>query len=165
VLPDPFSRACIYMGNDGHTDPLIYDYGCVFKFPPTGGQMVGLDTVSDGRAPAPAGNLWSPVPEVQWFPWHRRQVRVTGAVWQYLGIARMPAQVWAASSGEACVCSAAAFDLDEHARVYVPDTLTCRVKVLDRNGSLIAVFGERGNMDDQGPAIRFGPPRTPAWCG
>lgn len=155
VLADPFKRSCVYMDDDGRIDRMLFDYGCVFKFPPTGGRMEGLDTKSGVKGPPPQGNLWSPVPEVQWFPWMNRQVKVTGALWQYLGIARMPAQTWAASAGQTCVCGASVFDLDEHARLYLPDTLTGRIKVLDRNGQLLTTFGQRGNMDDQGPEIRF----------
>jgi hypothetical protein len=87
---------------------------------------------------------------------------VTDALWQYLGISPMPAQVWASSAGQSCVCGAAAFDLDEHARVYVPDALAGRIKVLDANGNLLTSFGEGGNMDDRGPAVRFAPARCVA---
>lgn len=143
ALLDPFKRSCVYMDDNGGIDRLLCDYGCVVKFPPTGGRIAGLETRTEAAAPPPVNNLWSPVPEVQWFPWQRRQMRITGALWQYLGISRMPAQIWAATAGQSCVCSASAFDLDEHARLYVPDSLAGRIKVLDRNGNLITAFGAR----------------------
>ncbi len=162
TAPDPFRRSCIYMDDQGRFDSPIYSYGCLFKFPPSGGRIEGLDERTDKKAPAPVGDLWTPAPEIQWFPWHRRQVRLTGALWQYLGVSPMPAQVWSSSAGQSCVCGAAAFDLDEHARIYVPDALAGRIKVLDANGNFLTSFGERGSADDRGPAIRFAPARSVA---
>jgi hypothetical protein len=157
-LPDPLKRTYVHRwGNGGGGDRLLYNYGCVFKFPPTGAREEGIDGKSGGRAPRPAGNLWRPVPEVQWFPWWgTRRVRLRGATWQYLGISPMPAQVW--QFGAWCVCGGGRFDLDEHARVAVPDALASRVKVLDAAGNALAVFGGYGNMDDRGPELRFGYP-------
>jgi HEAT repeat protein len=65
-------------------------------------------------------------------------------------------------SGHAdCHCWAPRFDLDEFARVYVPDQLRCRIVVLDSAGNEVTSFGRYGNADDDaGPDVPLADPRT-----
>jgi len=161
MLPDPFTRAYIHRDEHNGRDNLLHYYGCIFKFPPEGGHEEGIDEKVTRRAPHPLGNVWRPVPEVQWFPWWGgRQVRIRGTEWQYIGMAPMPAQTWQPDAW--CVCGTGRFDVDEHARLVVPDTMSHRVKILDANGNLITQFGRYGNWDDRGPDFCFS---YPGWIG
>jgi hypothetical protein len=51
-----------------------------------------------------------------------------------------------------CRCRSARFDVDLYGRLFLPNTVTERVTVVDNNDNLITEFGEYGNWDSQGPA-------------
>lgn len=55
-----------------------------------------------------------------------------------------------------CVCMNSRFDLDVHARCFVPEGHRQSVSVIDTAGNFILRLGEYGNCDERGPAIRFG---------
>jgi len=66
-----------------------------------------------------------------------------------------------------CVCKEGRFDLDDYARLYVPDVLDFCIRVYDNAGNLICRFGRYGNADSAGlqsplprPAIPFGWPMS-----
>jgi hypothetical protein len=50
--------------------------------------------------------------------------------------------------------------MDLHDRLYIPNTITNRVRVLDSAGNLICEFGAYGNYDSQGPGGKS-PVKTP----
>ena len=153
--PDPARLASLGV------DPLLRNMGSVLKFGPEGGRIAGIP---DGdRTPScrrPAGDLWRPVPEVQWFLFNDHRLKVTGALWQYHGMSPMPAQYQGVPHVEQCVCGGGRFDLDEFDRVFVPDVLRGRVTVLDSEGNVIAHIGRRGNQDGalSGSALAFAEP-------
>jgi hypothetical protein len=159
VLPDPFERTRVAMLPNGRFDPLLRHMGSVFKFGPDGGAMVGLpDDKGPGRPKRPDGDLWKPVPEIEWFLHHNHRLRVEGAEWQYHGISPIPAQYQGVTHVERCVCAGARFDLDEFGRVFIPDKLRHRVTVLDSAGNVVARFGVRDNQDSAGPHIGLADP-------
>lgn len=158
-LPDPFKREYVARLEDGSADPLLRWMGSVIKFGPGGGRVEGLPEGT--RAPAagrPAGDLWRPAPEVQWFLHNDNRLRMTGAEWQYHGFAPLPAQYQGVTHVERCVCRAGRFDLDEFDRVFVPDSLRHRVTVLDPAGNVVTRFGGHGNRDSEGPGIGLADP-------
>ncbi len=55
-----------------------------------------------------------------------------------------------------CVCLNARFDLDVHARCFIPEGHRQAVSVVDTAGNFILRVGAYGNCDEQGPKIRFG---------
>ena len=163
VLPDPLERPRPAMLENGRFDPLLRHMGSVFKFGPRGGRMIGLP---EGRtypaARRPAGDLWKPVPEVQWFLFNNHHLRITGAEWQFHGVSPMPAQYQGVTHIERCVCVGGRFDLDEFGRVFVPDSLRHRVTVLDTAGNVVTRFGRRDNQDSNGPHIGLAGPGSVA---
>jgi hypothetical protein len=159
AVNDPYRRAePVRMASLG-LDPLMRHMGSVFKFGPGGGRIAGLPE-NDRTAPVkrPAGDLWKPAPEVQWFLFNNHRLKVTGALWQYHGTSPMPAQYQGVPHVEQCVCGGARFDLDQFDRVFVPDALRSRVTVLDSEGNVLAHLGERGNQDSAGPELRLSEP-------
>jgi hypothetical protein len=55
------------------------------------------------------------------------------------------------------VCQNARFELDDFGRLFVPDAIAGRIKVLDTNGNAIRYIGSRGN---DLPALQFRWPST-----
>jgi hypothetical protein len=51
--------------------------------------------------------------------------------------------------GGGCQCRSPRFDLDPYGRLYIPNTLSFDVRVLDNAGNEIAKFGGYGNFDSQ----------------
>ncbi|MHC4913915.1 MAG: hypothetical protein ACYTGB_00370 [Planctomycetota bacterium] len=158
-LPDPFKRDYVARLESGSLDPLLRWMGSVFKFAARGGKVTGLPE-GDRTAPAraPRGDLWKPVPPVQWFLHNSQRVRMTGAEWQFHGFAPVPVQYQGVTHVERCVCRAGRFDLDEFGRLFVPDALRHRVTVLDAAGNQVARFGRYGNADSAGPEIGLSDP-------
>jgi hypothetical protein len=49
-----------------------------------------------------------------------------------------------------CWCRNPRFDLDPYGRLYIPNGITSKVRVIDNEENQIAEFGEYGNMDSRG---------------
>lgn len=157
VMPDdPLRRPYPARLPDGTFDRWLQYMGCVLKFGPGGGTIAGLpEGGQHPPTPAPATpDLYRPAPAVQWFMYGYQHLRVTGAQWQFHGIAPIPSQYQGVTHVERCVCTGARFDVDGFDRVIVPDTLRHRVTVLDANGNTLCRFGRPGNADT--PAGKIG---------
>ncbi len=74
-----------------------------------------------------------------------RSAVAEGALWAYGGMSPL--------GGSACSCNHSRMDVDPYGRVYVPQTHTCSVVVIDGNGNKVLRVGRYGNVDDDG--IRF----------
>jgi SMP-30/gluconolaconase/LRE-like protein len=158
-LPDPLKRSRPAMLKTGAFDPLLRHMGSVFKFSARGGSMAGLPAGKNyPKAKRPAGDLWKPVPQTQWFMFHNHRLLVKGALWQFHGMSPVPAQYQGVTHVERCVCLGGRFDLDEFGRVFVPDQMRHRVTVLDGAGNVVTRFGERDNQDSNGPHIGLAGP-------
>lgn len=149
---DPLQRPYPARLSDASFDPLLRWIGCVLKFGPGGGKVVGLP---EGQAyPATARpktpDVYRPAPETQWFMFNYHNLKLTGAEWQFHGISPVPAQYQGVTHVERCVCTGARFDVDPFDRVFVPDTFRDRFTVLDSAGNLICRFGQYGNRDGTG---------------
>jgi hypothetical protein len=107
-------------------------YGSVVKFKPEGGQLV-----SD-----PAGKYTA----TNYSSFHG--CRIEGAEWVHYGFS--PCHQKDIQSSR-CNCESARFDLDDHARLFIPDLLTSSIDVIDSNANRITRFGAWGNMDARGP--------------
>jgi HEAT repeat protein len=59
-----------------------------------------------------------------------------------------------------CMCWHPRFDVDDFARVFLPDQLRCRIVVLDTAGNPVTSFGRYGNVDDRGEGVPLADPRT-----
>lgn len=149
ALPDPLKRDAPAMLADGSVDPILRYMGSIIQFGPAGGSITGLPE-NDNTPPVKkqAGDLWKPVPEVQWFAFNNHRLKVTGAQWQFHGMSQVPSQYQGVTHVERCVCRASRFDIDEFGRVYVPDALRSRVTVLDSEGNTLLTLGTRGNADE-----------------
>ena len=153
-LPDPLERLRPAMTEGSRFDPLLRHMGSVFKFGPKGGAMAGLPAgTGAGKTVRPKGDLWKPVPKIQWFLFHNHRLRVTGAQWQFHGLCPVPAQYQGVTHVERCVCVGGRFDLDEFGRVFVPDSKRHRITLLDGAGNVVTRFGVRDNQDSNGPHI------------
>jgi DNA-binding beta-propeller fold protein YncE len=60
-----------------------------------------------------------------------------------------------------CVCQTPRFEVDDYGRLYIPDALTCSVRVVDNQGNQVCRFGGYGNHDSQGPGSAFLEPAVP----
>jgi hypothetical protein len=156
VMPDnPLQRPYPARLADATFDPLLRWMGCVLKFGPAGGRVIGLPEGQNQPAPPSATNsdVYRPAPATQWFMFNYHHLGVTGAEWQFHGIAPIPAQYQGVTHVERCVCTGARFDVDAFDRVFVPDTFRNRFTVLDASGNIICHFGRYGNRDDDGLAL------------
>jgi sugar lactone lactonase YvrE len=61
----------------------------------------------------------------------------------------------------ACGCLTPRFDVDDYGRLYIPNGLTCSVRVVDNEGNEILTFGGYGNFDSQGPGSNVPKPEIP----
>ena len=165
VLPDPLKQPYLGRVPGGGLDPLLRNMGSLFKFGPKGGTMVGLPALGKGvRGRRPPGDLHKPSPQLQWFLFRNSRVRVAGALWQFHGLAPVPAQYHGVTHVEQCVCLSGRFDLDEFGRAFVPDALRRRVTVLDSAGNVVLRFGRPGNLDSDGSDLAFAAPWWVAAC-
>jgi hypothetical protein len=65
------------------------------------------------------------------------------------------------SGGAVCHCAKPRFDVDGYGRLYIPNTFTYKVTVLDNADNPIASFGGYGNWDAQGPKSGEPKPEIP----
>src|SRR5262249_3243762 len=137
--------------------------GSLFKFPPSGGKIVQDKTTTVAKIPT--GNLDGfNVPAQQVGGLYRQVISVTGPVWQYLGAA--PCPDIAGDLEIECSCTSLRFAVDDFGMIYLPDSFSSSVMVLDNNKNEILRMGEYGNPDQQGagssrpnPAIPLATPR------
>jgi hypothetical protein len=66
-----------------------------------------------------------------------------------------------ASTGSCCTCARPRFDVDDYGRLYVPNSMTYKVTLLDNADNPILVFGGYGNWDAQGPQSAEPKPEIP----
>jgi hypothetical protein len=50
-----------------------------------------------------------------------------------------------------CWCRSPRFDVDPYGRLFIPNSITNQVTVIDNNGNEIMTFGTYGNVDSRGP--------------
>lgn len=131
-------------------DPVVHHYGSLLKFRPTGGAVrIAAGTTPPALA---AGQKLFTVAE------GRTNFVADGVLWAYYGVS----MIRPARPRDGCQCWTPRFDVDDFARVFVPDQLRCRVVVLDTNGNEILAFGRYGNPDDKDPGIALADPRSVA---
>ncbi len=53
--------------------------------------------------------------------------------------------------GDFCMCRQPMFDVDRWGRLFLPNAITCSVRIVDNAGNLIQQFGHYGNIDSRGP--------------
>jgi len=70
---------------------------------------------------------------------------VENAVKAYPGIGSM-----SGGFGTGCRCRQPMFQLDKWGRLFIPNAITCSVRVVDNEGNLITRFGHYGNADSRG---------------
>jgi len=111
--------------------------GSIAKFGPAGGGYVTEKTDKPG------------------IPWQGSQVGsfLEGALAAYPGLG---AQV-----AGGCVCKEARFDVDGYGRLYVPNALDYRVRILDNAGNEVLNFGYYGNADSRGAGSTVPEPDIP----
>jgi len=118
---------------------------------------VGLNVFPEGYKPPAgfekesamgmAGSVVKFKPEGGGVPKGKRLERLAdyeGVVQAYPGFASFSGN-W----GGGCQCRSPRFDLDAYGRLYIPNTCTFDVTVLDNAGNEIARFGHYGNFDSQ----------------
>jgi DNA-binding beta-propeller fold protein YncE/HEAT repeat protein len=144
VLPEAFAGQV----RIERTNRFVYNYGSVLKFRPEGGAIRQL---AKGAPPAKAPDDGRP---------HfttaegRGHFAGDGVLWSYFGVS----MIQPALDRVGCQCWHPRFDIDDFARVFVPDQLRSTIHVLDTNGNPICDFGRYGNVDD--PGVAFADPRS-----
>jgi hypothetical protein len=135
--------------------PFVYHVGSVLKFRPEGGSVRQLSNKPPVDRDLKPGQKQFTTAE------GRGDFVADGLLWSWYGVSMItPALDRGRYSPYTCVCVTPRFDLDDFARVFVPDQLRCRVVVLDTDGRFITSFGQYGNADETGPELRFADPRT-----
>jgi len=131
-------------------DRFVHHYGSLLKFKPTGGKVRLMGTGVPKARQLESGQMQFTAVE------GRGDFVVDGALWSYFGVS----MIRPARPRSGCQCWTPRFDLDDFARVFVPDELRSRIIVLDTNGNELMTFGRYGNADDHGPGIPLADPRT-----
>jgi hypothetical protein len=158
-FPDPLKSG--YAWPWGHANFYLFYIGCVFKFPPTGGE-IRLEPKT-AVASVPLGDLAGfNVPSLQVGGFYDHAYRVTGPVWQYHGVS--PSSIGENWGDDMCSCLAQRFSVDDFGMTYLPDALSFSVIILDANKNEILRFGDYGNPDQEGTGSRRPVPDIPlAW--
>jgi len=128
----------------------VHHYGSLLKFKPTGGAVRERARGKPRKRDLADGQMQFTTAE------GRGDFVVDGALWSYYGVS----MIRPALDRVGCQCWTPKFDLDDFARVFVPDQLRCRITVLDTNGNVILHFGRYGNVDDRRAGIALADPRT-----
>jgi DNA-binding beta-propeller fold protein YncE len=137
----------------------LYLYGCIFKFPPSGGRFwTGGAPAKEGATPrpegVPAGAAEFRTGLLGYAVWCQ------GALWNYRGFGLCGNR--SESSGDpTCSCFSSRFCLDEHDRLLVPDVFRNRVTVLDGAGNELLRIGSYGNVDSAGARSAIPEPGIP----
>ncbi len=130
---------------------FVYNYGSLLKFRPEGGAVRVLSKGPPRKRKLKPGQLRFTTAE------GRGDIVTDGALWSYYGVSMIQP---ALGRGNYCNCWTPRFDIDDFARVFLPDQLRCRIVVLDSNGNVITTIGRYGNVDDRGPGVPLADPRT-----
>lgn len=155
-FPDPFALApaARYRSLNWNYALLnynLYQIGCLYKFPPSGGSILANSLT----APAiPVGGTLDSVPRLQVDGAFYSGRTVTDAIWQYFGVSPAISN----GGGHAnCTCVGMRYAIDDHTRIFIPHTFEFQVKVLDENKNELLKIGEYGNPDDPqgGETIRY----------
>ena len=115
-------------------------YGSIVKFSPKGG-TIQPDEKGKLACPGPRGLL---------------PYRVEGADWVHPGYSPMLSRVSDSAGGPGCSCRNARFDLDDYARLFIPDGVGGRIEVTDANANTILLVGQRGKPDGSGAEFGWG---------
>ncbi len=108
-------------------------YGSIVKFGPRGGVVRPARDGESAPAPLVTPGRKGPVPFV-----------AEGAAWVHPGLAPMLSRISDDAGGPGCSCRNGRFDLDEFARLFIPDAVSGRIEVTDSNANTIAFIGGRG---------------------
>lgn len=140
-------------------DPYTASYGCLYKFPPTGGGLVWDSTGEKFKAPAPVSGdlIRHPTVVSDTIGSPKWKAGCENIEWQFIGVSPVPS-----ARVNICTCTGIVFDLDRHDRIYVPDMYRMCVHVLDTSGNLLLRVGRYGNYDDSLRDIAFARPRIVA---
>jgi DNA-binding beta-propeller fold protein YncE/HEAT repeat protein len=131
-------------------DKFTAHYGSIIKFKPTGGAVREADKGIAKPLDLKPGQMQFTVAG------NKGNYVTDGALWSYYGVSQI--RSWRNFQG--CKCWTPRFDLDDFARVFVPDQLRNRIVVLDTNGNELLTFGRYGNVDELGKSLVFADPRT-----
>jgi hypothetical protein len=125
-------------------------YGSILKFAPEGGQIRKLAAADTA---APGETLLSAYP-------YRVQFAAKGLLGTYGRISPMSPPRYDYDYS-ACWCLFAIFDIDAHDRLFVPDAMQFRVRVLDANFNEILTFGGYDQATDKGGEANAPRPEIP----
>ena len=141
--------------------------GSIAKFGPEGGEWIATDPRLAARA---APDIRRTVPEGARGVWMENGHFLHGAQAVYPGFAPFSGSAGTSETGrppmgrENCACRSPRFDLDGYDRLYIPNAVSGRVRILDNAGNEILAFGEYGNRDSAGPGSKVPQPAIPlAW--
>ena len=125
-------------------------YGSILKFAPAGGNIRKLGA---GATSQPGEMVFSAYP-------HRIKFAAKGVERTYARISPMspPRYDYPYS---ACWCLFAIFDIDAHDRLFVPDAMQFRVRVLDANFNEILAFGGYDQATERGGKANAPGPEVP----
>lgn len=62
-----------------------------------------------------------------------------------------PYGTYAVTGTSSCPCRSPRFDVDPYGRLFIPNSATASVAVVDNEGNTILTFGQYGNTDSRGP--------------
>jgi len=135
--------------------PYISSTGSIVKFPPKGGFMTSpraswsSDPVgSTPRTPGARGiEARSGTRSIVGKKLIAYPAFIENGLAAYPGLAPFSHANWGANT--CCVCRSPRFDLDRYGRLYIPNAILNRVKVVDNAGNEIVTFGRYGNFDSQ----------------
>jgi hypothetical protein len=130
--------------------------GCLFKFPPAGGNISRATLSGAPPVDSLTGNR---VPQYQMNADYNGYYQVTGASWQFFGIS--PQMSFENAGDPTCGCFAPRFTVDDYGRIFYPEAFSSSVGIIDNNKNLILRFGEYGNVDQTGPGSAVPSPNIP----
>jgi sugar lactone lactonase YvrE len=147
-FPNPESLSRPWDAEYAYLNYYLFQYGCLFKFPPAGGSIM---LVSGDVSSLPYGNLdTTNVPQLQVSGMYTKVFEVQGPAWQYHGIC--PSVGPGQTNGDpTCVCFSPRFTVDEFGRIFFSDAFRYSVAVIDNNKNEIMRFGQYGNPESEGP--------------
>jgi hypothetical protein len=144
-----------------YSNPYLYHWGSVVKFPPDGGEFFGGRSKHELESDKKAGKAPDPEPPPG-TPRYRTgylnlDVWVKGALWRRQGFSPIPPSGlnWGDPS---CTCWTARLAVDDYGRVLAPNVFRFAVEMLDANGNLVVRIGRYGNADSAGPGSRVPEP-------